>query len=233
LNKKTSRVIASYKLAQKSAMARSALARSMAEGELIRDELARTVTARSEIARNAVASAMAENAIARASNPQFGWTSFEFQRTRGGDHQDLLNHLQRVNIQLSLSNPDALRAMFEVTRNTHVHSAVGPESKPLVVAPIYVAPAEVAHPPIAMPPGYGMARLGNLLMFFSSKSAKRVIDETVGDYRCEMVDAEVRGASQRDLNLLRLKHWWGFLSAVGQMPIWGLIGRLMKVWKGS
>lgn len=85
---------------------------------------------------------------------------------------------------------------------------------------------------IQMPPGYWMDRIARSVFFFSPKTIERIFEEIVGDFRHEMIKAEARG-DLRAMRRLRLQHWGGFIIALIEQLLEGLVGRIIKALKGG
>jgi hypothetical protein len=86
---------------------------------------------------------------------------------------------------------------------------------------------------IAMPPGYRMERAARWLFFFSRKTFRRISEEIIADYRHELVEAEARGQSNAEQRALKIQHWGGFLLAVVDELWSGIVGKIVKAFKGS
>lgn len=91
----------------------------------------------------------------------------------------------------------------------------------------------VSPRPIAMPPGYWMERVAGVAFFFAPKTFRRISEETIADYIHEMIKAEARGDGLRAIRRLRLQHWGGFVIALFDELLTGLVGRIVKALKGG
>jgi hypothetical protein len=85
---------------------------------------------------------------------------------------------------------------------------------------------------VQTPPGYWMERIARMLCFFSPKGF-RVYEETVGDYRWEMIDAEAKRRGRGTMRELQFRHWGGFIGVVVEQLLTGLVGRIIKALKGG
>ena len=95
------------------------------------------------------------------------------------------------------------------------------------------AAAAMVFRPIATPPGYWMERVAGAIFFFAPKTVERVFSEIVADYRHEMIASEAKGASKAELRKLKIQHWGGFIIAVFDELLMGVLGRIVKVFKGG
>lgn len=90
-----------------------------------------------------------------------------------------------------------------------------------------------APKPIAMPPGRGMTRIIDVLFFFSRKKP-RVLEETIGDYQREVIDAEYNGKPTR---LLHFKYRgifvWLLIGQIAEGLIVKIVGAIVKAFKSS
>lgn len=92
---------------------------------------------------------------------------------------------------------------------------------------------DVPKPPLAMPPGYWMDRIARGIFFFSPKTIERVFEEIVADYRHETIEAEAKGRSAGTMRRIKAQHWGGFIIAVLEELAGGVVGKIVKVLKGS
>ena len=86
---------------------------------------------------------------------------------------------------------------------------------------------------IVRAPGHWMERVAYGFFFFSPKTFKRFGEENIADYRNEMVEAEARGDSPLALHLLRAQHWGGFFFCVLGKLVDGVLGRIVKAFRGG
>jgi len=83
------------------------------------------------------------------------------------------------------------------------------------------------HVAVAVPPGFWMSRIARTVFFFSPKTAERVFEEIIADYRYEAITAEAEGRTS-DLRWLRVQYWGAFIWSLVQEVYAGSLGNIIR-----